>query len=267
MMTPPGTRESPTPALYIGAAALAIWEAAARSGVISPLFFPPPSLIAATTWRLLLSGELIENGAATLLRVLAGMLLGGIPGLILGLFMGWSRSLRVALDPFIAAAHPLPKIALLPLIMIIFGIGEPSKVFVAALGAFFPLLINAMAGVRAIHAIHFEVARNYGARPLHVMRRVVLPGSLPHTLSGWRLAFNMSLLLTIAAEIVSARVGLGAVIWLAWETMRPPDLYASLVVIVLFGLAANAVLDLLGRRLTPWLEEPGQAPSIRSSEA
>jgi NitT/TauT family transport system permease protein len=232
--------------------ALVAWEWGVAAGVISALFFPPPSDVVRTLIKLIAEGELFPNLGTSLGRLLLGVLLGGGPGLMMGLLMGWSRPLQRALDPFIAALHPLPKIAILPLIMVIFGIGESSKIIVAATGAFFPMLVNTMSGVQQIHRIHFEVAHNYGARPLKVFTRVVLPGSLPFMLTGLLLALNVTLLLTIAVEMVSGRTGLGAMIWLAWETMRVEELYASLTVITLFGIGFNVALHRLTKWLIPW---------------
>ena len=236
-------------------AALLVWEVAARAGWISSLFFPPPSTIAATTVRLWNDGELRSNLGLTLGRVALGVLLGGVPGVLLGLLMGWFAPLRRALDPFVAALHPVPKIAVLPLIMVVFGIGEPSRVIVAASGAFFPLLINTMSGVRQIKPIFYQVAQNYGARRRHVLRRVVLPGSLPSVLTGLLLALNVTLLLTIAVEMVSGRTGLGAMIWTAWETMRVEELWATLAVITVLGIVFSAGLAWLTRLLCPWQVE------------
>ena len=231
------------------------WEIGARQGWINALFFPPPTAILQTTLQLAVEGDLLEHAFQTVQRLLLGLLLGGVPGLLLGLLMGWSPRLRGALDPWVSAVHPLPKIALLPLILIIFGIGESSKVVIAALGAFFPMAINMTAGVAAIPPVYFEVAENYGARRGQIFRKVVLPASLPFSVTGFRLAFNMALLLTIAAEIISARVGLGALIWLAWETMRTTHLYASLVVIVLLGIGSTWLLQWTVRRLAPWHQD------------
>lgn len=239
------------PALIV-ASALIAWEWSVRSGRLSALFFPAPSTVVLTIVRLLMSGELAVHVRATLVRVTLGFALGGVPGLALGLAMGWSRSLRAALDPLVAAVHPLPKIAVLPLIMIIFGIGESSKVVVVAVGTFFPMLINSMAGVRQISPIHFEVAENYGATPFKVLTRVILPGSLPLVLTGARLALNIALLLTIAVELVSAREGLGEMIWFAWQTLRTEELYASLAVIGALGVGFNLLLQFLAKRLVPW---------------
>jgi NitT/TauT family transport system permease protein len=231
---------------------LLAWETAARAGWISALFFPPPSEILSTAYTLTVSGELIRHTAMTINRLLLGLVLGGLPGLLLGLLMGWSHRLRAVLDPLISAIHPLPKIALLPLILIIFGIGETSKVVIAALGAFFPMVISTSAGVAAIPPVYFEVAENYGANRRQVFRVVVLPASLPSSATGFRLAFNLTLLLTIAAEIISARVGLGALIWLSWETMRTTHLYASLLIIALLGVGSTWLLQRIYHRLVPW---------------
>jgi len=243
------------PAVIV-AAALTVWEWQVLTGGLSALFFPAPSAIILILVRLLTNGELAIHLSATLSRLFLGFALGGLPGLILGLAMGSSRRLRVLVDPFIAAAHPVPKIGVLPLIMIIFGIGEFSKVVVVAVGVFFPMLINTMAGVRQISPIHFEVAQNYGASLFKVFTRVVVPGSLPLVFTGARLALNVALLLTIAVEMVAAQEGLGEMIWFAWETLRTEELYASLIVIAALGISFNFLLQRLTAHLVPWKEEP-----------
>jgi ABC-type nitrate/sulfonate/bicarbonate transport system permease component len=242
------------PAVIV-AVALTVWEWQVRSGGLSALFFPAPSTIARTLIRLLTNGELAVNVGATLSRLLLGFALGGLPALILGMAMGWSRRLRAVVDPFIAAAHPVPKIAVLPLIMILFGIGESSKIVTVAVGVFFPMLINTMAGVRQISPIYFEVAENYGASLFKVFTRVVVPGSLPLVLTGARLALNVALLITIAVELVAAQEGLGEMIWFAWETLRTEELYASLLVTAALGIGFNFLLQRLAARLVPWQVE------------
>jgi NitT/TauT family transport system permease protein len=198
-----------------------------------------------------------EHVGATLFRMVPGLLLGGIPGLLLGLAMGWSSALRRAVDPLLMAIHPIPKIAILPLLMIFLGIGEASRIAVASVAAFFPMLINTMAGVRQINPLYFEVARNYGAGRLDLFRRVVFPGSLPMAMSGLRLAANVTLLVTIAAEIVMSDTGLGSLVWLAWETLRVELLYATLIVVSLLGITISTGLHRLHRALIPWQSEGG----------
>jgi NitT/TauT family transport system permease protein len=169
--------------------------------------------------------------------------------------MGWSRRLRIVIDPFIAAAHPIPKVAVLPLILILFGIGETSKVIVIGVAAFFPMLINTMVGVRQISPIHFEVAANYGASRWKVFTRVVLPGSLPLVLTGMRLALNLALLVTIVVELLLGEKGLGAMLWFARETLRTEELYAGLFVISVLGISINLFLQRLSAHLAPWQVE------------
>jgi ABC-type nitrate/sulfonate/bicarbonate transport system permease component len=230
-------------------AAVAGWEAAARLGWLPPLLLPAPSAIALKIAALVASGELLRQTAATVWRVVVGLALGGVPGALAGLAMGWSRRARALGDPLVAAMHPLPQI------VVVFGIGEASKIAVIAVSAFFPMLINAMEGVRQISPIHFEVARNCGASPAKVLARVVLPGSLPLLMAGARLALNTALLLTIAVELVLTQNGLGSMIWMAWQTLRVDQLYASLLAIAILGVLFNAVLQRLSAGLVPWQEE------------
>ncbi len=231
---------------------LLVWEWQVRVGNISFLFFPAPTIIAWTLIRWFTNGELTSHLLATLSRVFLGFTFGSTTGLFLGLSMGWSRRLRAVLDPLLAAAHPVPKIAVLPLVMILFGIGETSKIVLVAVATFFPMAINTMTGVRQIPPLYFEVARNYHAGWLKVFTRVIIPGSLPLILTGIRLAFNIALLLTIAVELVTAQQGLGALIWLAWETLRTEELYASLAVIAALGIGGNAGLQYVMKYLVPW---------------
>ena len=135
------------------------------------------------------------------------------------------------------------------------GIGDLSKVIAISVAAFFPVLINTMAGVRQISPVYLEVAENYGASFLKVFSRVVLPGSLPLVLSGLRIALNASLSVAIAAELAASDTGLGAEIWIAWEVLDTERLYACLIVIALMGVAFAQVIQLLQRSLVPWQAE------------
>jgi NitT/TauT family transport system permease protein len=232
--------------------ALALWEIAARAGWISRLFFPPPSAILLTLGRMVATGALWPALALTLYRLALGVLIGAGAGLLLGWTMGASRGVRVALDPIVAALHPLPKLALFPIFLVLLGIGEASKIALVAMAAFFPMLINTLAGVQQIDHTYWETAANYGATGRALVRRVILPGSLPLVMVGLRLAVNSALVVTIAVEMLSAREGLGATIWLAWQTLRTEELYAVLIVIGLLGLLFGAMLDRLTNYLAPW---------------
>jgi NitT/TauT family transport system permease protein len=233
---------------------LTLWEIAVRLGYLKPLFFPPPSLIFKTFLKLARNGELQQNLYPTLVRILWGFLLGTVPGLIVGLSMGWSNKFRLFMDPIIAGLYPVPKIAILPLIMLLLGIGELSKIVVVGIGSFFLVTINAMTGVKNINRIYFEVAKNYGAGRFKVFTKVVLPGSLPMIFAGMRLSLGMSLLLVVAVEFTAANYGLGAMIWLAWETLRTENLYVGVIICAILGIIFTTVLRRIERHFMPWEE-------------
>src|SRR5579863_7829599 len=151
---------------------LVLWEIAIRLGLGDRRFVPAPTDIAERFWLLCISGELPWDTAVTLWRILAGFLVGAIPGVALGLSMAMWRGVRIVVDPLVAALFPIPKLALMPLILLAFGFGETSKVVVVATAAFFPVILNAYAGAANIEKIYIDVARNYGASPRIMFTRV-----------------------------------------------------------------------------------------------
>jgi len=232
-------------------------ELAVRVGWLRSLFFPAPSRWIETLFRMAAAGRLWPALGATLYRLLAGVLLGGGGGMVLGWLMGALRPVRVVLDPLVAALHPLPKLALFPLFLVTLGIGESSKIALVTLAAVFPMLLSVMAGVLQIDGLYLDVALTHGASRMLILRRVILPGSLPMVLTGLRLALNGALVVVIAVEMLSAQRGLGAMVWLAWQTMRIQALYAVLLVIAALGLGFNWLLRRLADRLTPWQANGG----------
>lgn len=230
---------------------LAGWEWAAGHNLPS-LFFPAPSKILFTLMRWIWQGELWLDIGLTLYRMGCGFLVGGSLGIGLGLLMGWSRRARSLGEPFVAALHPMPKSALLPLFLILMGLGEGPRLALVGLAAFFPLLINTMSSVQHIEPAYLEAAANYGARGWRLFRHILIPASLPGIFSGARIALNTSLTLAITAELLTSQNGLGARIWLAWQILRTENLYATLLVVALLGLLSNALLTTLARRLMPW---------------
>lgn len=233
-------------------ALVALWEALVRTGVLDARFFPAPSSIGGTFADLLTSGELVGHVGASLKRVLLGFAVGAGPALGLGLVMGLSRWARAALNPIISATYPLPKSAILPLVMLIFGLGDASKVALVAIGVFYLVLINTMAGVMSIQPIFLDVGRNFGASRLQVFRTIALPGALPLIFAGLRLGLGIGLILIVIAEIVGARSGIGYLIWQAWTIFQIERMYVGLVVIAILGWLAALVLDAVERLLIPW---------------
>lgn len=231
---------------------LLAWEAAAQAGLINALFFPAPSVVVSTLVGMIASGELWSHLSISLRRVALGFLLGATPAVALGLAMGWSGKVRTLAEPLISATLPIPKLVVLPIIMLIFGIGEPSKIVIVAVGAFYPAVINAAAGVAGIRPVYFEVARNFGATRWQKFWRVVVPGSLPMVFVGLRLAFGMALLMVVASEFVSARQGIGAMIWLSWETLRTEKLYAGIAAWSVIGILSSSLLGRAQRFVVRW---------------
>lgn len=238
------------PALTV--AMLAGWEIAAQRGWIPQLFFPAPSAIFAKLIALSEGGELALHISSTLARMVVALAWGGGAGLVLGMMLGYSAPLRAVIDPFIAAFHPVPKTSLLPLILLIFGLGFFSKALVVAISAFFPMVINTMAGVMNLDRNFFDVARLHGASRGRIFWRVVLPGSLPMTLAGARMALNRALGATIGLELITAQRGLGSMLFFAWQTYRTEELYATIFVIAVLGYIFRRAVNAVASRLVPW---------------
>jgi ABC-type nitrate/sulfonate/bicarbonate transport system permease component len=233
-------------------ALLLLWEIAVRAGLVDARFFPAPSRILGTLVRLAESGELWTNTWASLQRLLWGALVGMVPALVLGLLVGLYRPVRTIVEPLVAATYPVPKSAILPLILLIFGLGEASKIAMVAIGVFYPVLINAAAGVREIDPIYLDVGRNFGASRWQVFRTIALPGALPLVMTGIKLGLGMGLILIAIAEMVGARSGLGYMIWNAWEVLSVETMYVGLLTIALMGFLFTLALNELEHWIIPW---------------
>ncbi len=233
-------------------ALLALWEITAQVGLLDTRFFPAPTRIASQFGELVQSGELLANTWVSLRRLFFGFLLGGIPALVLGLIMGLYRPIRAAIDPLIAATYPVPKSAVLPLILLIFGLGEMSKIVMVAIGVFFPVVINTIAGVLEIDKIYHDVSKNFGASRWQVFRTVALPGAMPLIMTGVKLGIGMGLILIAIAEMVGAKSGLGYMIWNAWQIFSVETMYVGILVISVLGVLFTVVMNELEQVIIPW---------------
>lgn len=231
---------------------LLLWELLVRAGLLDRRFFPAPTSIMGTFGTLIASGELAADVRDTLTRVFVGLLLGGVPGLVIGAIMGLSPLARAFVKPVVAALFPIPKIAVLPLIFLIFGLGEEAKYVSVAIGIIFLMLINTMAGVMAIDQIYFDVGRNFGADRWQFFRTVAVPGAMPGIVTGLQLSLTIALLVCVATEFVGARSGLGYLIWNSWQTFSVATMYCGLVVCALIGVLFQVIIEVLERVLIPW---------------
>ncbi len=231
---------------------LGLWEALARSHLIDTRFFPAPSNIIRHLFDLASSGGLWKHTGASLYRLAIGFLVGCLPAIVLGLAIGLYRPVRAAFDPLISATYPIPKSSLLPLILLIFGLGESSKIAMVAIGVFYPVVINTAAGVRQISPIFLDVGHNFGASRFNMFRTVALPGALPLIMTGIKLGAGMGLVLIAIAEMIGAKQGLGYMIWNAWELFDVETMYVGLFVIAIIGFVMNAGFDAIERAVVPW---------------
>ncbi len=228
-----------------------LWELAARVNLIDTRFFPAPSSILTTMLHLLQNGSLESNTWATLVRIFWGFLLGAIPALALGLVMGLYRPIRMLVEPLILATYPIPKSAIFPLILLIFGLGEPSKIVMVAIGAFYPIVINTASGVMQIPPIYLDVGVNFQASRWNMFRTIALPGALPFIMTGLKIGAGLSLILIAVAEMFGAQTGLGFMIWNAWQILSVNTMYVGLIVIALIGFIITVGLNELESILIP----------------
>jgi ABC-type nitrate/sulfonate/bicarbonate transport system permease component len=237
---------------------LSLWEAAARLNLIDTRYFPPPSQIFQVAWQMLQpttqypTGELLVHVGISLQRIAIGFLIGAVPGVLLGILMGLMPVVRAIVQPLVDATFPIPKIAILPLFLMIFGIGEESKYAIIAAAVIYLVLINTVAGVRNIDRIYLDVGKNYHAGRLMMFTDVALPGALPMIAAGLRLGMGVALLVIVAAEFVGAKSGIGYLIWSSWQVFQVEKMYVGLIVIAVIGFASAMLLSHLERVLIPW---------------
>lgn len=231
---------------------LLLWEFLAYTHTIDVRLLSSPSLILKSFIPLLLSGELLYNTAVSVQRVLWGFLAGSIPGILLGISMGLSPFVRSAIEPMIAATYPIPKLALMPLILLIFGLGETSKIFTIAIGVFYLVVINTMAGVLNIDKIYLDVAKNFGANRKDFYLTVAFPGALPMIFAGLKLGMGMALILIVAAELSAAKAGVGWMIWRAYDMFDIEQMFVALIMLSFLGYIFSLLLDLIERWVLPW---------------
>lgn len=231
---------------------LAVWEAASHMGGIPAHVLPAPSGVAVAFWGLLISGDLVRHIAVSALRAGAGFIIGGGIGFAFGLangLSGWSRDLS---DTTLQMIRNIPHLALIPLVILWFGIDEEAKLFLVALGVFFPIYINTLHGIRTVDPHLLEMGRVYGMTRTELFRRVILPGALPSIFVGLRYALGIMWLTLIVAETISASSGLGYMAMQAREFLMIDIVVLSILIYALLGKLADASARLLERLTLKW---------------
>ncbi len=233
-------------------ALVGLWQLGSSRGWISALMAPAPSEVLQALWAIAADGTLAVHLAASLGRIGAGWAIGTLAGLAVGLAMGMFSLARAAGLPVVSALFPIPKIALLPLLILWFGIGEPSKIATIALGTFFPTVIATFSGVDTVPRSLIRMAQSFGVPPARIVWAIVLPGALPGILAGFRITASIALILVVAAEMIGAEHGIGAFILQTGNLMRTDQLLAGVLVLSALGLLVAAALSWAERVLLRW---------------
>jgi NitT/TauT family transport system permease protein len=230
----------------------AVWEVAPRTGLVNVTFFPPLSEVAAAWWQLLLSGDLGDHAAASLSRSLGGFLLAIAVSIPLGLAIGWWKPVSEYLNPFLELMRNTAALSILPVFILLLGLGETSKVAIVFYACSFPLLLNTISGVKNVDPLLIKSARSMGLSSVGLFRKVILPASIPTIFVGIRQAGASSILVLVAAEMVGATSGLGYLIQYSQFSFLITEMYAGILTISVIGLIVNYVLVTLEKRLTAW---------------
>ncbi|WP_052390691.1 ABC transporter permease [Streptomyces sp. NRRL B-24484] len=234
------------------AALLAVWEAAPRLDLVDPTFLPPFSQVVDAWFGLLDSGQLATNTQASLTRSLSGFGLAVALGVPLGLLIGWYRPIANLLGPVLELFRNTAALALLPVFVLILGIGETSKISIVLYACIWPVLLNTISAVRTVDPTLLRLARSLDLSPFRLFQKVILPASVPTVFTGIRLAGAVSILVLVAAEMVGAKAGLGYLINASQFNFAIPQMYAGIVTISVIGVLFNQLLVVLERRFTAW---------------
>jgi len=231
---------------------LAVWEVVAVLQLVDVRFFPRPSLVVQQLVTMGASGELWQHLSVTLVRIVVGFVFGASGGVVIGLLMGGSRWARAILNPIMASIYPIPKIAIFPLILLVFGLGETSKYVTVAIAVFFLVLFPTISGVMGIPRIYIDAGQNLGARGPDFYRRIALPGAMPSIFTGFRVGLGVALIIIVGVEFVGATSGIGYLIWNSWQLFNINRMFAGLLVLAALGHLSSLALDELQKRLVPW---------------
>lgn len=234
------------------AAILIAWELASRSGLLSARILPEPAAVLAAFWQLLRSGELAHHVGVSAARAFSALAIGGGLGLLLGLLTGTWKHAEALLDTTLQMLRNIPALALIPLVILWFGIDEAAKLFLLAVGVFFPVYLNTFHGIRAVDTGLVEMARSYGLRGWPLYRDVILPGALPSILVGVRFALGLVWVLLIVAETISAQAGIGYMTMNAREFLQTDVVLVGILLYALLGKAADLFAHGLERRFLRW---------------
>ena len=231
-----------------------LWEVLPRIEFVDTFLLPPFSEVMIRWGQMFISGEMFLNFYVSILRVLVGFLIGIGIAIPLGVFMGWYKGFEETVDPLLQACRSSSAIAIYPLFLLIFGVGEQAKIAIISWGTIWPTLLSTITGVRQSDPLLIKSARSMGASGLTLLTKVIVPGAVPNIVTGIRLSAAHSLLVLVVAEMIGAHAGLGYSIFYFEEHYAIREMYAMLLTIAVLGLIVNYILKYIEKRLTAWKE-------------
>jgi NitT/TauT family transport system permease protein len=242
------------PPLTIVAAVVA-WEALVRLRGIAPIYLPAPSSVFVYLSRMIADGSMPYHLGITLLRIFVGFALAAVCGIVLGVLMGMSRTVARVADVWIAALYPLPKISLIPLLIIWVGTGEAYKIVISAISAFFPIVISTYSGIRQTDRGLIKAAKDLGANARQIQLKVVIPGAIPSIFAGLHLGMGIAIILVVAAEMIggSSQGGMGWLLISSGQVMETEKVFASLIVLAVVGAVVIKLQQWIDRKVAPWV--------------
>lgn len=232
-----------------------VWEVLPRIGVVDPQSLPPFSEVVGGLLRLIFSGVLFENLVASLGRAATGFIAAVVVALPLGILMGWFKRFERIVDPLLQVCRNTSPLAMYPVFILAFGLGEFSKLAIIFWSTLWPILINTIEGVKGTDPLLIKSARSMAASPLTLFGRVIFPSALPLILTGFRLSAARSVLILVAAEMLGGDKGLGYLIFHSQERFEIPEMYAAIISIIALGLLINHLLVVFEKRVTKWKEQ------------
>jgi ABC-type nitrate/sulfonate/bicarbonate transport system permease component len=233
---------------------LLAWQITSDREILDPSYFPSPTTISSSAVDLIESGRLWEATMDTSWRVLQGFFWGSLVGFVIGVALGTSRLMRAAFEPLVYAFWTVPKLAVLPLLLFIFGFGDTPMIMLIVLNTLFLVLIPTISAMSSVPEAYRETARAFEVGRWQMFRHVLLPSTLPEVFVALKLSAGASILVAVASEFVNGNTGLGFLIWNSWQVFLPEPMYVGIVVVAVLGTLFTMLIGIIGRRVAPWAE-------------
>lgn len=231
-----------------------IWEFISRTHIVHPFFLPAPSTILIAGFQLIASGELLKHAMISLSRALSGYCLAIAIGILLGIIVGWSRFAEDLFDPLIELTRPIATLALVPLFILWFGVGNTSKIVIVFKACLFPILLNTISGVKGVKKRMIQAARSLGASDHQLLSKVIVPASLPMILTGIRISAAMCMLAIVGVEMLAAHTGLGFFVVDMQRVFATDKMFVGIVALTLLGFSLDRIVRIVQRRILKWHE-------------